>query len=241
MQQVNKGGSTPRVDHVLSAFIRAIGRREGWLAEYVQWVEHNPHQWLANEADKGYCALEAYMTGSAIPTSARNRLLGCLKDIWRTDIEDLYFSVQEMDDYNYFKWARPNQASLDELDGIVGAYNLCAPKASRKPLPSRRLSSIEQLRLVSEVHYSHSWQGPYKAALLLGQGSARCVEFSNRQPLYLSEPIQYRTKTLARDYMQLASTDQFVQILQDSVDPRDLTPLQRLMIEILPRDLAAAS
>lgn len=235
-----EASQTGHADHVLNALLKAAALRESWFEIPNNMVDHRSSKWLSTELDHGYRVIQQYCTGVKMSRSSSERLIGALEELLPKNYRVICDHLNQLDDYDFYKWVETNRTQFDEVDGVYRAINLCIPKKDRGLIPSDRLAAIQRLKDVRIVHYSHSWQGPYKAALLYGQDRALRIEFSDRQSLLFNEPVRTRDYPLARHYMRTVKAERFAQALRSTVDPRDLTPLQRLMLEVLPQDNLAA-
>lgn len=187
----------------------------------------------ATELDQLYRCIQDYRTHGRVTASIGHRLVGPLKGLLATNYGSIRDLLGQADDYMFYKWTTANTASFDEFNGVHQALNLCQPKKDKRPTPADRLEAIQRLSAVHVVHYSHSWQGPSKAALLFGQDHALRIEFSDRQPLYSIETVRCRDYPFEQTYMKVAKASQFVETIRTTVDPRDLLPLHRLMMELM--------
>lgn len=233
--------STDAIDAVaLEAISLAVARRDSWLDVVQNSLSNDSLVKLANERDHGYRALQAFITKTKLSPSTKAQVRGALRDWLEDNLSSTYQELLELDDLAFTRAAESAPELIIRVEGAYTAYNLFkAGKERASLLPSHRLRAIQRLQNVHLIHFSHSWQGPYKAALVHGKDQVLRIDFSDRRPLFTIESYRYKASDWS-SYMAKADASQFRKFIATTVSPEDLRPLHQLLLKLLPSSGNAA-
>lgn len=212
--------------YALSALCGAAGLRESWIPEWKQFGLLKKPLDLAAEHEVGYQVIQSYLTGEKLKASTRRRFQGAMRTWWRKQCATAYSDLMGRDDLAYVQHLRQEEQHNLWMEGVCQAYKHCMGAKDLLLLPSDRMRAIQRLQEVTIVHYSHSWQGPYKAALVHGKDQVMRIEFSARDQLHMIDSYAYNAADWS-SYMTKAKAAQFRSVLATTVPAEDVRPLHQ--------------
>jgi len=216
------------------ALLYAAAHRENWFDDLEQRVMKLSKAYVAKELDYGYRAIRAVIAQQRIPSGARHRMHGALLSWLDDELKDSYIHLINMDDLSFTRYAQENSETVLRIEGGYRALNLFKDKKQTPALlPSVRISALQRLQEVRLVHFSHQWQGPYKAALVHGVDKVMCIDLDLKDPLYRVTSTRYKASEY-NNYMTKAKALEFRKAITTGVPRESFKLMHHLLLELLP-------